>query len=65
LLARQCKLSGDNHQHSALAAAFLAVEEGGMVTMTPLIQTTDREYQQRGKSRGAAELSSFVSEVTT
>jgi hypothetical protein len=44
--------------------AFLAAEEGGMVTMAHVIQATCREYRKLGKPRGAAALRSFVSEVT-
>jgi SpoVK/Ycf46/Vps4 family AAA+-type ATPase len=63
-LAHQFKLSGGNIKNIALAAAFLAAEDGGMVTMAHLIQATRREYQKLGKLLGAAELGSFVSEVT-
>jgi AAA+ superfamily predicted ATPase len=60
-LAHQFKLSGGNIKNIALAAAFLAAENGGMVTMAHLIQATRREYQKLGKPLGAAELGSFVS----
>jgi SpoVK/Ycf46/Vps4 family AAA+-type ATPase len=63
-LAHQFKLSGGNIKNIALAAAFLAAEDGGMVTMAHLIHATRREYQKLGKPLGAAELGSFVSGVT-
>jgi SpoVK/Ycf46/Vps4 family AAA+-type ATPase len=62
-LAHQFKLSGGNIKNIALAAAFLAAEDGSMVTMAHLIQATRREYQKLGKPLGAAELGSFVSGV--
>jgi AAA+ superfamily predicted ATPase len=48
-LARQFKLSGGNIKNIALAAAFLAAEDGGRVTMAHLLQATRREYQKLGK----------------
>jgi AAA+ superfamily predicted ATPase len=63
-LARQFKLSGGNIKNIALAAAFLAAEDGGPVTMAHVIQATRREFQKLGKPLGAAELGSFASEVT-
>ena len=63
-LARQFKLSGGNIKNIALAAAFLAAENGGPVTMAHIIQATRREYQKFGKPLGAAELGAFVSEVS-
>lgn len=48
-LAQQFKLSGGNIKNIALAAAFLAVEAGGAVTMANILQGTKREYQKMGK----------------
>jgi AAA+ superfamily predicted ATPase len=48
-LARQFKLSGGNIKNIALAAAFLAAEDGGLVTMAHLLRATRREYQKLGK----------------
>jgi AAA+ superfamily predicted ATPase len=50
LLARQFKLSGGNIRNIALAAAFLAAEDGNMVTMAHVLHGTRREYQKMGKA---------------
>ncbi len=55
-LARQFKLSGGNIKNIALAAAFLAAEDGSVVTMTHLRHATQREYQKMGKLLSEAEL---------
>jgi SpoVK/Ycf46/Vps4 family AAA+-type ATPase len=55
-LARQFKLSGGNIKNIALAAAFLAAEDGGLVTMAHLLQATRREYQKMGKVLSDTEL---------
>ncbi|HEY4669706.1 MAG TPA: hypothetical protein VIH05_08025, partial [Tepidiformaceae bacterium] len=55
-LARQFKLAGGNIKNVALAAAFLAAEEGGPVTMAHVLQATRREYQKLGKAGPAAEV---------
>jgi SpoVK/Ycf46/Vps4 family AAA+-type ATPase len=54
--ASQFKLSGGNIKNIALAAAFLAASDGGMVTMKHLFHATQREYQKLGKILSAAEL---------
>lgn len=56
LLAKQFKLSGGNIKNIALASAFLAATDGGVVTMDHLRHATQREYQKLGKVLGAAEL---------
>jgi AAA+ superfamily predicted ATPase len=61
-LARQFKLSGGNIKNIALAAAFLAAEEGGFVTMAHLFQATRREYQKMGKALSEAEPNGSYSE---
>jgi SpoVK/Ycf46/Vps4 family AAA+-type ATPase len=48
-LARQFKLSGGNIKNIALAAAFLAANDGGAVTMAHLLHATRREHQKMGK----------------
>lgn len=48
-LAQQFKLSGGHIRNVALAAAFLAAENGQMVTMKHLLQATKREFQKMGK----------------
>jgi SpoVK/Ycf46/Vps4 family AAA+-type ATPase len=52
-LAAGFKLSGGNIKNVALAAAFLAADEGGPVTMTHLLRAIEREYQKMGKSVSA------------
>ena len=49
-LARRFKLAGGNIKNIALAAAFLAADEGGVVTMSHLLRATRREYQKLGKA---------------
>ncbi|PYP89316.1 MAG: ATP-binding protein [Blastocatellia bacterium AA13] len=56
LLANRFKLSGGNIKNIALAAAFLAAGDGGLVTMPHLIHATRREYQKLGKQLGAEQL---------
>lgn len=49
VLATRFKLSGGNIRNVALAAAFLAAEHGGAVSMQHLQQALRREYQKLGK----------------
>lgn len=49
LLARQFKLAGGNIRNIALAAAFLAAEDGQCVGMKQLLQATKREFQKMGR----------------
>jgi SpoVK/Ycf46/Vps4 family AAA+-type ATPase len=62
-LARQFKLSGGNIKNIALAAAFFAAAEDGVVTMSHLVQATRREYQKLGKPLGLSELGAYAPEV--
>jgi hypothetical protein len=55
LLARQVEVTGGNIRNIAVAAAFLAAADGGVVTMPHLLQATRREYQKMGKVLTAAE----------
>ncbi len=48
-LARQFKLSGGNIKNVALAAAFLAAADGGIVNMSHLLHAVRREFQKLGK----------------
>ncbi|MGH8601465.1 MAG: ATP-binding protein, partial [Gammaproteobacteria bacterium] len=57
-LASQFKLSGGNIKNIALAASFLAAEDGGPITMTHLLRATRREYQKMGKVLSEVELKS-------
>ncbi|HUJ10365.1 MAG TPA: AAA family ATPase [Verrucomicrobiae bacterium] len=54
-LARQFKLSGGNIRNIALAASFLAAEDGGIVTMAHVLQATRREFQKMGKALAVEE----------
>ncbi len=49
LIARHCEIAGGNIRNIALAAAFLAAEDGGVVTMSHLTRAIRREYQKMGK----------------
>jgi ATPase family associated with various cellular activities (AAA) len=60
LLAQQFKLSGGNIKNIALAAAFLAAEDGSQVTMAHLRQATRREYQKMGKTLTETELNGIA-----
>jgi ATPase family associated with various cellular activities (AAA) len=49
-LAQEIKLPGGNIKNIALAAAFLAANDGQVVTMAHLSQAAQREYQKLGRS---------------
>ena len=65
LLALQFKLSGGNIKNIALAAAFLAAADGGVVTMSHLVRATRREYQKLGKPLGTLELGGLANQLGT
>jgi len=48
-LARQFKITGGNIKNIALAAAFLAAEDGGTINIEHVIRATKREYQKVGR----------------
>ncbi len=48
-LARQFQITGGNIRNIALAAAFLAAQDSGLITMENIIRATKREYQKMGK----------------
>lgn len=48
-MARRFELPGGNIRNVALAAAFLAASNGGVVNMSHLLHGTRREYQKMGK----------------
>ncbi len=50
LLAREVRLAGGNIKNIALAAAFYAAGDGGMIRMSHLIQATRREHQKLGRT---------------
>jgi hypothetical protein len=57
LLARKVEVAGGSIRNIALAGAFLAAADGGVVTMGHLLHATRREYQKMGKVLTAGELS--------
>ena len=48
-LARQFKITGGNIKNIALSAAFLAAQDGGVISMENIIWATKREFQKLGK----------------
>lgn len=49
VLARRFEMTGGNIRNVALAAAFLAADDGDVVKMSHLMHATQREYQKTGK----------------
>jgi len=58
-LARQFELSGGNIRNVALAAAFLAAESGGNISMEHFIHGTARELQKLGKLPSRSEFREY------
>jgi SpoVK/Ycf46/Vps4 family AAA+-type ATPase len=56
VLARRFELSGGNIRNIALAAAFLAAADQGVVTMAHLMHAVRREYQKMGRVLVGGEL---------
>lgn len=54
-LAQRFEFSGGNIKNVALAAAFLAAEDGKVVTLDHVFHATRREYQKMGQSMPAVE----------
>jgi len=48
-MARRFEIAGGNIRNIALAAAFLAASDGGVVSMSHLLHGTKREFQKMGK----------------
>ncbi|MBV9201159.1 MAG: AAA family ATPase [Alphaproteobacteria bacterium] len=48
-LARELKMSGGNIKNTALAAAYYAAADGGVVTRAHLLRAARREFQKMGK----------------
>ena len=59
-LARQIEVAGGNIRNIALASAFLAASDGGVVNMQHLIHATRREYQKMGKVLTGAEFGKYA-----
>ncbi len=58
-LARQFRVSGGNIRNIAIAAAFLAAEDGKKITTEHLIKATKREYQKIGKLSTESEFAQY------
>lgn len=61
--ARQFKLAGGNIRNIALAAAFLAADDGAAVGMLHLVRAARREYQKLGKLVTAADFGPYLALV--
>lgn len=59
-LAQRFDLTGGNIRNIALAAAFLAADDGEVVTMAHLIRATQREYQKMGKVMVEGEFGAYA-----
>ncbi|HZR52270.1 MAG TPA: AAA family ATPase [Streptosporangiaceae bacterium] len=55
-LASRIEVAGGSIRNIALAGAFLAAADGGVVTMAHVLHATRREYQKMGKVLTAGEL---------
>ncbi|WP_437896338.1 ATP-binding protein [Sorangium sp. So ce124] len=58
-MARQFKFSGGNIKNIAVAAAFLAASDGGIVTMRHVVRATKRELQKLGRTPVSNEFGSY------
>ncbi len=58
-IARQFELAGGNIRNVALAASFLAAQNGGVVTMPYLVRAVAREYQKIGKLPSQADFRNY------
>jgi hypothetical protein len=59
LVATHFTISGGHIRNIALASAYLAASDGGVVTMRHVLAATAREYQKLGKALGNGELVHF------
>jgi hypothetical protein len=59
VLASQVQVAGGSIRNIALAGAFLAAADGGVVTMAHLLRATQREYQKIGKVLGGADAAAW------
>jgi AAA+ superfamily predicted ATPase len=59
-LAKQFKLAGGNIKNIALAAAFRAASEDGVVSMRHVVRAVRRELQKMGKSFAPAEFGAYL-----
>jgi hypothetical protein len=63
LLAREVRLAGGNIKNMALAAAFFAAGDGGVVRTAHLVQAARREHQKVARSWNPGELSKVMPAV--
>jgi len=61
-MAERFELAGGNIRNVALAAAFLAADDGRTVNMQHLLRATQREYQKMGKVIAEGEFQGYVPE---
>jgi SpoVK/Ycf46/Vps4 family AAA+-type ATPase len=59
-MARRFDITGGNIRNIAVAAAFLAADDGNVVTMQHLVQGTKREFQKMGKVLAENEFGSYA-----
>ena len=62
-MAQRFELAGGNIRNIALAAAFLAADDGEVVQMGHLIRAIQREYQKMGKVMVAGEFGGYATSV--
>ena len=60
LLAREIRLAGGNIKNIALAAAFYAAADGGVLRNSHLVQAARREYQKLARTWNPGELSKVI-----
>ena len=58
-VARQFKLTGGNIKNIALHAAFLAAEDGKVISMAQIVRATKREFQKMGRLCSKADFGSY------
>jgi len=63
-MARRFEVAGGNIRNIALAAAFLAADDGRVVDMPHLIRATRREYQKMGKVVAEGEFGEYAGRKT-
>lgn len=62
-MAHNFEIAGGNIRNVALAASFLAADDGQRVTMAHLIHATRREYQKMGKVITASDFGKYAHET--
>jgi SpoVK/Ycf46/Vps4 family AAA+-type ATPase len=63
-VARRFEITGGNIRNIAIAAAFMAVDNGGIVDMKHLVHATRREYQKMGKIVSEGEFGEHSAQYT-